>query len=65
MIARRFCFSYIVSTVIYISIFSVGMGYAAEKQQDIDAETLYLNNCSICHGDHGDGNTRAQSGMSF
>ncbi|NOX92330.1 MAG: c-type cytochrome [Gammaproteobacteria bacterium] len=24
---------------------------------------LYLKNCSICHGDEGDGNTRAQSGM--
>lgn len=24
---------------------------------------LYLKNCSICHGDNGDANTRAQSGM--
>ena len=24
---------------------------------------VYLKNCSICHGDNGDANTRAQSGM--
>jgi len=28
-----------------------------------DIAALYLKNCSICHGDEGDGNTRARSGM--
>ncbi|WP_455210092.1 c-type cytochrome [Kaarinaea lacus] len=63
MIARRFCFSYIVFSVFYISVFSAGVIQAAEKQAEMDVEKLYINNCSICHGDRGDGNTRAQSGM--
>lgn len=33
---------------------------AVEKK---DIAALYLKNCSICHGDKGDANTRAQSGM--
>jgi mono/diheme cytochrome c family protein len=28
-----------------------------------DIAALYLKNCSICHGDKGDANTRAQSGL--
>jgi len=35
-------------------------GSAADKK---DIAALYLKNCSICHGDEGDANTRAQSGM--
>ena len=35
-------------------------GSAADKK---DVAALYLKNCSICHGDEGDANTRAQSGM--
>ncbi len=36
-------------------------GKAASGKKDVAA--LYLKNCSICHGDKGDANTRAQSGM--
>ena len=32
-------------------------------KKDKDIAALYLKNCSICHGDEGDANTRAQSGM--
>jgi len=35
-------------------------GLSADKK---DIAALYLKNCSICHGDEGDANTRAQSGM--
>ena len=34
---------------------------SAEDKKDV--ASLYLKNCSICHGDEGDANTRAQSGM--
>ena len=33
-----------------------------DKKKTIAA--LYLKNCSICHGDNGDGDTRARAGMS-
>jgi mono/diheme cytochrome c family protein len=29
----------------------------------IDGAKVYVENCSICHGDNGDGNTRAQSSL--
>lgn len=35
--------------------------FAAEASKDI--EGIYLKNCSICHGDKGDAQTRARSGM--
>lgn len=38
-----------------------GMVSAAEKP--IDAAALYLKQCSICHGDKGNADTRAQSGL--
>ena len=62
MIKRRIYSSYIVWMVFNMISFA-GMAYAADEKAGIDAEALYLNNCSICHGDRGDGNTRAQSGM--
>ncbi len=36
---------------------------AADKNKNGDAEKLYLENCSICHGDNGDGMTRAINGL--
>ena len=42
----------------------VGIAVAGEGKVDKKAmAALYLKNCSICHGDNGDANTRAQSGM--
>lgn len=44
-----------------------GIVQAAESSADtkasMDMAALYLKNCSICHGDKGDANTRAQSGL--
>ncbi len=31
--------------------------------QDIDAESLYADYCSVCHGDKGDGESHAKQGM--
>ena len=47
------CFSYLIGSVIQ----------AAPITAETDPAKLYLKQCSICHGDKGDGNTRAQSGM--
>ena len=33
------------------------------KMDSKDAATLYRENCAICHGDNGDGNTRAINGL--
>lgn len=33
------------------------------KKEVIDAAKVYTDNCSICHGDKGDGNTRAQGSL--
>lgn len=41
--------------------FGAGSAVAATDKKDVAG--LYLKNCSICHGDKGDANTRAQSGM--
>ncbi|MDT8383982.1 MAG: c-type cytochrome [Gammaproteobacteria bacterium] len=43
-----------------------GAGTVAAAEAEMDKKTLaaiYLKNCSICHGDNGDANTRARSGM--
>lgn len=43
-----------------------GVGVAVAEEGKVDKKAmaaLYLKNCSICHGDNGDANTRAQSGM--
>ena len=36
---------------------------ASEKQQKIDGGKIYTDNCSICHGDNGDANTRASGSL--
>ena len=48
-----------------IILFGLGTAGAAAEQtaKKLDAAALYLKNCSICHGDKGDANTRAQSGL--
>ena len=35
----------------------------AKPQTAINAEDIYRENCAICHGDNGDGNTRTRSGL--
>jgi mono/diheme cytochrome c family protein len=46
--------------------FLIGTNIVEAKESDADKKTMaavYLKNCSICHGDNGDANTRARSGM--
>jgi len=43
-----------------------GLNVSVAGEAEADKKTMaevYLKNCSICHGDNGDANTRAQSGM--
>ncbi|WP_455202983.1 c-type cytochrome [Kaarinaea lacus] len=56
-------FSYIVLTSCFLSASVVADTGPAKTQKAIDAEALYTQNCAICHGDRGDGNTRTQSGL--
>lgn len=53
--------------LITISVFSVSVLAATDtvssKKISIDGAKVYAENCSICHGDAGDGNTRAQSSL--
>ncbi|MDH5324621.1 MAG: c-type cytochrome [Gammaproteobacteria bacterium] len=63
MIIRTIFVSYI--TWIVICTNSV---LAAEKTDKVptkqsEAEKIYTDNCAICHGDKGDGDTRAQNGL--
>ena len=61
MITRRICIKYMFSMALLV-LLGTRVVYAADDAA-VNAEALYLKNCSICHGDRGDGNTRAQSGM--
>jgi len=36
---------------------------AAESKREINAALLYHNYCSVCHGDRGDGNSRAKGSL--
>ncbi|WP_207063257.1 c-type cytochrome [Motiliproteus sp. SC1-56] len=38
-------------------------GHGAGEAPDVDAERLYLEYCSVCHGDAGDGKSRASGGL--
>lgn len=40
-----------------------GSGLAADGQAGINAALLYHNYCSVCHGDKGDGNSRAKGSL--
>lgn len=33
------------------------------KPSDLSGELIYKNNCSVCHGDHGDGRSRASNSL--
>ncbi|HHI94650.1 MAG TPA: c-type cytochrome [Gammaproteobacteria bacterium] len=56
-----------VAGVMLLVLGATSASAAATKNEPVadkkDVAALYLKNCSICHGDKGDGNTRAQSGM--
>jgi mono/diheme cytochrome c family protein len=55
-----------VSWVLLGGFGSAVMAVAGESKVDEKKAiaALYLKNCSICHGDNGDGDTRARAGMS-
>ena len=38
-------------------------GSLLADETSVDTADVYLKNCSICHGDKGDAQTRARSGM--
>ena len=67
MLKRRICFNDIGSTVLSISVFWLIGSWAsiswAAGQEEIDGAAIYVKNCAICHGDQGDGKTRAQNGL--
>ncbi|WP_455201088.1 c-type cytochrome [Kaarinaea lacus] len=42
---------------------SSSLADSAATNEKIDGAKVYLENCSICHGDAGDGNTRAQGSL--
>lgn len=50
--------------VVLLSVISVSVLAATDKVSGkVDGAKVYVENCSICHGDAGDGNTRAKSGL--
>jgi mono/diheme cytochrome c family protein len=51
------------------ALFIAGHAFAGDRVRAqaggaIDAAALYHNYCSVCHGDHGDGNSRAKGSLS-
>jgi len=53
------------SAVIMLALFlltGASVSFAAEKPV-IDGEKLFRKNCSVCHGDNGDGQSRARRGL--
>ncbi len=63
MITRRIYFSYIFSMVFSMGVCGAGLVFAAQEHAEIDAQKLYNKYCSTCHGDQGNGDTRAQNGL--
>lgn len=51
--------------LIVLSVFSVSVLAATDEisRKKIDGAKVYLENCSICHGDNGDGNTRVKGSL--
>lgn len=66
MIESRIFSNYILTV---LGIVAIGMSALwpvmtrAGEQAKNDAEEIYSKNCSICHGDQGNGKTRAQNGL--
>ena len=44
-------------------VISYSSALAAEPAINSSAELIYKNNCSVCHGDRGDGRSRASNGL--
>jgi mono/diheme cytochrome c family protein len=63
MIPHRIYFSYIVLMVFSMSVCGADVVFAAEERADNNAEALYNKYCSTCHGDRGNGDTRARNGL--
>jgi mono/diheme cytochrome c family protein len=55
---KRFLFQWVM-----VSCLVMGVAQAAQKAPIMDVGQLYTKHCSICHGDNGDGNSRARGGM--
>jgi len=52
------------TTVMMMMLFLAGVAPAlAAEKPAIDGEKLFRKNCSVCHGDNGDGQSRARRGL--
>ena len=52
--------------LVWIGYFGCSSTFAAEpppKSGDLSAEFIYKDNCSVCHGDRGDGRSRASNSL--
>lgn len=57
---------FLVNILVLAALTTVAMAEESKKEETsgkIDAAAIYTQNCAICHGDNGDGNTRAQDGL--
>lgn len=52
-----------IGLIVVMSCASLVQAAIQSKADKPDGETIYRENCAICHGDSGDGNTRAQNGL--
>ena len=50
-------------SVFSVSVFATAVAATTEVSGKIDGARVYTENCSICHGDAGDGNTRAKGSL--
>lgn len=50
-------------SVFSVSVFTISVAATTEVSSKIDGAKVYAENCSICHGDNGDGETRAKGSL--
>lgn len=55
--------NYLGGIVLAISTFGAGAGERPLKDGHLKPDVLYHNYCSVCHGDRGDGNSRAKNSL--
>ncbi len=53
---------FLIYLIIFLPAYAAATTASGEKDT-IDSAKIYTDNCSICHGDKGDGNTRAQGSL--